>query len=217
MFTSYSADCPLCDSTNVDFYHEDKKRKYLQCNHCQLVFVPKSHHLSAEQEKAEYDKHENSLNDAGYLRFLSRMTVAMNDKLKAGSKGLDLGSGVAPVLANEMERLGHKMAIYDLYYHPAPDVLEQCYDFVTCTEVIEHIAEPNTFIQQTLSMLNANSYLGFMTKLVIDKDRFRNWHYKNDPTHICFYSKSTFEFIAQQHNLNLEFIGQDVILLQKIN
>lgn len=206
--------CPLCEHNKVVDYHQDKKRPYLQCTSCALVFVPESHHLTQALEKAEYDKHENDLNDQGYVNFLSRLINPMLEQISAKSSGLDMGCGPAPALAAQFEKLGHHMSVYDLYYFDDKSVLEDQYDFVTCTEVIEHIANPKRFIEHLLSLLKPNAPLGLMTKLVINPERFASWHYKNDPTHICFYSKDTFEFIAEQYKLNVEFVGQDVIIVK---
>ena len=205
--------CPLCSSSEVVDYHQDKKRPYLQCQVCDMVFVPSSHHLNSEQEKAEYDKHENDLNDQGYITFLSRLINPMLARVSNGSNGLDMGCGPAPALAKQFEQHGHNMALYDLYYFNDNSVLEQSYDFVTCTEVIEHIASPKSFIENLLKCLKPGAPLGLMTKLVISPERFAIWHYKNDPTHICFYSRKTFEYLANYYQLQLEFIGQDVIVL----
>lgn len=60
--------CPLCSSLAPEFYLRDKRRQYLQCMECSLVFVPPGYHLSAEKEKAEYDLHCNSPDDAGYRK-----------------------------------------------------------------------------------------------------------------------------------------------------
>jgi hypothetical protein len=55
-----------------------------------------------------------------------------------------------------------------------------------------------------------------MTKLVIDRDAFATWHYKNDPTHVCFFSVDTFHWLADLWRAKIEFIGNDVIILEKI-
>ncbi len=44
---------------------------------------------------------------------------------------------------------------------------------------------------------------------------FGLWHYKNDPTHVCFFSRDTWQWWARQCGAGLEFIGSDVMLLQK--
>jgi len=54
-----------------------------------------------------------------------------------------------------------------------------------------------------------------MTKLVRDVDAFSRWHYKNDPTHVCFFSVETWQWWARQMDAQLEILGADVILLQK--
>ena len=65
-------------------------------------------------------------------------------------------------------------------------------------------------------MLKPRAYLGIMTKRVIDQQRFATWHYKNDPTHVCFYSVETFQWLANLWQAQLEFIGADVILLKNL-
>jgi hypothetical protein len=50
---------------------------------------------------------------------------------------------------------------------------------------------------------------------VIDRHAFSNWHYIRDMTHICFYSKSTFNYLAERFKAELSFVANDVILLRK--
>ena len=54
-----------------------------------------------------------------------------------------------------------------------------------------------------------------MTKLATEAEAFTRWHYKNDPTHVSFFSRDTFRFLAQRDGLEVEFVGNDVILLRK--
>ena len=107
------------------------------------------------------------------------------------------------------------MALYDIFYYPNTEVLNRQYDFVTCTEVIEHLANPNEVWAQLLNLLKPNGVLIVMTKLVIDQDRFKNWHYKNDITHINFFSRATFDYLAQHHGLSLTYYGDDVMLFKQ--
>jgi len=207
--------CPLCECTTISHYHQDKTRDYWQCAQCALVFVAAEQHLGGEQEKAIYDQHENDLADVGYRRFLSRFSEPLHARLTYGSKGLDFGCGPAPMLATMLAELGHNVALYDLYYYPDRQVLSGDYDFVSSTEVIEHLAQPQKALRLWLDLLRPSGTLALMTKLVIDQQRFATWHYKNDPTHIAFYSKETFAYIAKRFGLDLEFIAADVIFLTK--
>jgi predicted methyltransferase len=68
---------------------------------------------------------------------------------------------------------------------------------------------------QLFEMLKPGGLLGIMTKLVISKKAFETWHYIHDMTHIAFFSRRTFEYIAQLYGAGLEFLDNDVIILQK--
>lgn len=207
--------CPLCRSGQTDSYYQDNHRQYLQCQQCFLVFVNPTQRVNAEAEKAVYDLHENNPQDLGYRRFLSRMANPLLQRISPHSQGLDFGCGPGPALAMMLKEEGHQVALYDLYYYPNKQVLQQKYDFVTATEVIEHLFSPDLVWQQWLDMLKPGGWLGVMTKLVKGVDAFASWHYRHDPTHVVFFSRETFEFLARRDQLQLEFIGNDVMLLKK--
>jgi hypothetical protein len=76
-----SQTCPLCYGANVSDYYRDNVRSYVQCGACKLVFVTPDEHLSAVEEKAYYDLHENQPNDPGYRKFLSRLFDPLNARL----------------------------------------------------------------------------------------------------------------------------------------
>ncbi|MFK5893254.1 MAG: class I SAM-dependent methyltransferase [Pseudomonadota bacterium] len=217
--------CPLCTKIQSSAYYCDHKRDYLHCDVCQLVYVPAEFHLTAAQEKKQYDFHTNNPADQNYRQFLSRLFIPLSNQLLAGSTGLDFGSGPGPTLSVMFEEVGFSMFIYDKFYAKNDSVFENNYDFITATEVIEHLKNPAQEIKRLLSKIKTGGYLGIMTKLIdnslleqslIEKqERFKNWHYKNDLTHICFYSQETFFWIARQYQLSVEFIGADVIILKK--
>ncbi|WED21906.1 class I SAM-dependent methyltransferase [Vibrio sp. JC009] len=207
--------CPLCKQADAEFYYEDKVRPYYQCSRCQLVFVPEEHRLDPAREKGFYDLHENNPEDEGYRRFLSRMADPLLDKLEANSSGLDFGCGPGPTLHLLLEQEGHNVELYDIYYYPDTGVLDKTYDFMTATEVIEHLFEPDKVWQQWLNLVKPGGWLGIMTKQVKGVEAFSSWHYKNDLTHVIFFSRETFQYLAERDNLQLEFIGNDVILLRK--
>lgn len=207
--------CPLCKSDQVSFYHQDKRREYQQCQICNLVFVPSAFYLSTELEKAEYDKHENDISDEGYKRFLDRAAKPLLARLLQPAEGLDFGCGMAPALAHILQEEGHQVALYDHFYFNDASVLQQSYDFITATEVIEHLHDPASVLQQLWNCLKPKAYLVIMTKRVIDQAAFKQWHYKNDPTHVCFFSEATFQWQAQQWQAELEFVDKDVVIFTK--
>ncbi|TYT74248.1 class I SAM-dependent methyltransferase [Desulfobotulus mexicanus] len=208
--------CPLCCCDFVSEFYRGRRRLYWQCSACNLVFVDAAFLLAPDAEKAEYDLHENSPEDEGYRRFLSRLTIPLLERL-GGEKleGLDFGCGPGPALASMMEENGYPMALYDPYYAPDKKPLEKEYDFITCTEAMEHFYRPQKEWKLLFELLKPGGWLGIMTKLVKDAKAFAGWHYKNDPTHVSFFSRKTFEYMAQYENLMVDFVGEDVIFFQK--
>lgn len=207
--------CPLCGSNEPTLYFEDKNRVYLSCPDCCLVFVPGEYHLTPEAEKNEYDLHTNDPADPGYRRFLSRLAHPLLERLGPGQKGLDFGSGPGPVLHQLLKDHGHVMDVYDPFYASDTDVFSNTYDFITATEVVEHLHRPGRVFDRLFGLLRCGGWLGIMTKLVLDKASFSHWHYIRDLTHVGFYSRATFAHIARQYHTSLSFVGDDVILLQK--
>ena len=208
--------CPLCHQPESDFYWQDKRREYWQCPKCKLVFVPPKFCLSESEEKQRYDLHQNLDNDIGYQKFLLRIVEPLHELLQAEQKkGLDFVSGPGPVLYHMLKQQGFNMEHYDKFYQPDKRVLQQQYDFITATEVFEHLQNPAKTIQMLWSLLKQQGILAIMTKLVIDRQAFSRWHYKNDETHIVFFSRDTFDFLAQKLNAEIYYYQNDIVLLRK--
>lgn len=179
-----------------------------------LAFVPKPYWLGPEDEKAVYDLHRNDPKDEGYRKFLSRLSTPFSERLAPNRKGLDFGCGPGPALPFLFEAHGHAMDRYDPYYQNDPSVFGRTYDFICATEVVEHLRDPHKEFDQLFRMLKRGGWLGIMTKLVIDKDAFSRWHYIRNMTHVCFYCRETFQYLAKQFQADLVFLEKDVILFR---
>ena len=208
--------CPLCGNSGSRHFFKDRQRAYYRCERCKLVFVPPEHHLPANEEKAHYDLHENSPGDQGYRRFLGRLLNPMLGRISVGAKGLDFGSGPGPTLSVMFAEAGFEVEVYDIFYAPNQAVLEKNYDFITATEVVEHLSSPGEVLNQLWQMLNPGGILGIMTKRVRDKAAFAHWHYKNDPTHIAFFADDTFTWLAEYWGADIVLKQSDVVLLKKL-
>ena len=206
--------CPLCKSSEFSPHFKNKQRKFFCCVVCNLVFVPANQHLSKKEEKTIYDLHQNDPFDEDYRYFLSRLTIPMIRRLNPGDWGLDFGCGPGPALAEMMKENGFKVDLYDPIYHNNTQALNKSYDFVCCTEVVEHFRTPAQDISLLFSMLKPGGWLGIMTKLTRDREAFKNWHYKNDLTHVCFYSRTTFNWLAKKFKSSVEYHGSDVIIFK---
>lgn len=206
--------CPLCRISEGTPFHQDS-RDYFRCPICLLVFVLPDAFLSPGDEKAEYDTHQNSSSDPRYRRFLSRLFLPLSLRLSPGSSGFDFGSGPGPTLSVMFEEAGHSMEIYDPFYAPDIAPLQKQYDFITASEVAEHLHHPRRELERLWSCLKPNGSLGIMTKRVIDREAFSRWHYKDDLTHVCFYSIETFQWLAAHWDATLTVPENDVVLFMK--
>ena len=204
--------CPLCASKATELFYRDQKREFFQCLECDLVFVPPEFHLSLEAEKARYDFHSHSLEDFGYRKFLNRLFQPLETKLPLGARGLDFGCGREPTLSVLFEEVGFPCANYDLHYFNDPTVLETQYDFLTCSETMEHFQNPRAEFERFLRLVKPGGWIGIMTQLRNDAPPFEKWFYKDDATHVCFFSRKTFQWLENAYGLKLEFHSDSVML-----
>lgn len=210
--------CPLCLETGPGLYFQEEKnsrREYFSCRSCGLVFVPTKHHLSLEAEKQRYDLHRNDPSDTGYREYLNRLAVPLLARLEPGSRGLDFGSGPSPVLAAILRAAGHPMEVYDPFYAPDASVLGHTYDFVTTTEAVEHFRDPAETLDRLWALVRPGGRLGILTQFLPSSADFDRWSYKNDPTHLAFFSRETFEWLAARWSAEAEFPAENVVLLTK--
>lgn len=171
--------------------------------------------LGTDQEKAIYDLHDNDPDDLGYRRFLSKLIEPLLARLAPDSQGLEFGCGPGPALARMLEEKGLAVTLYDPYFHPEATALQSTYDFITCTEVVEHLHDPWQTFDQLNGLLKPGGWLGVMTCFQTDDERFANWHYRRDPTHVVFYRERTLAYVASHFGWTLHVPVKDVALFHK--
>jgi len=208
------SNCPLCAHL-PECFCSDRNRDYLRCPHCDLVFVPEKNLLSPAEEKSRYDFHQNDPTDSRYRNFLNRLFQPLEKKLSPGARGLDFGCGPGPTLSLMFEEAGYDCAIYDIYYANDPTVLDEQYDFLTCSETMEHMYRPGQEFERFIELVKPGGWIAIMTQLYDEAPvPFERWHYKDDDTHVCFFSKKSFQTLEKSYGLHLEFHSDSVILFQ---
>lgn len=107
------------------------------------MFANPGQHLAPTAEKKVYDQHRSHPGDLGYRHFLNQLLEPLVQCLGALPLcGLDCGSGPGPTLSLMLSDLGYQMSIYDPYYATNSPTANARFDFVTCTEAIEHFYTP---------------------------------------------------------------------------
>jgi len=167
------------------------------------------------EERARYDTHENDPADVRYRAFLSRLATPLMERLSPGAVGLDYGSGPGPTLSVMLTEAGFPTSDYDPFFAPDTGVLQRTYDFITCTETAEHFFRPAREFQTFDRLLRAGGWLGVMTEGPAPDVALADWHYARDPTHVCFYSRRTMEWIGGEHGWTPEFPHRNVTLFHK--
>jgi hypothetical protein len=206
--------CPLC-AASARFFRADRARDFFQCSECDLIFVSPNDHLPPHEEKARYDFHQNDPADSNYRKFLGRLFQPLEAKLAPGSCGLDFGCGPGPTLSLMFEEAGHTCENYDLHYANNPALLERQYDFLACSETMEHMFRPREEFERFLTLVKPGGWIGIMTQLHDQAPTpFERWHYKDDDTHVCFFSRQSFQTLEKDYKLTAEFHSNGVVLFQ---
>lgn len=208
--------CPLChDNSSLPFARVDA-REYFRCRRCELTFLDPAQLPDADAERQHYQLHENDPADSRYRAWLERLADPLGERLANASDGLDFGCGPGPALALMLRERGHRMSVYDPLFAPDASVLERQYDFVTCTEVAEHFHQPGKEFALLTSLVKPGGVLAIMTSLLHDGIDFEKWHYRRDPTHVCFYRQETFRQIAKDYAMaSCESSAHSVVILGK--
>lgn len=210
-----SAVCRVCLAAEALPFLRVDGRQYWRCRACAATFLDASQLPDAATERAHYLLHENDPADERYRAFLGRLAGPLMRMLSAGRHGLDYGCGPGPVLAQMLTEAGHTLRLYDPFFHGDLSALDETYDFITCSEVVEHFHRPAEQFARLDALLRPGGVLGIMTCFQDDDAAFANWHYRRDPTHVVFYREETFHRIAARFGWSCEIAAANVVLMQK--
>jgi hypothetical protein len=212
---NFPQSCPLCGSDNTELISNTGKQVYFSCDNCELTSLSQNQLLEPAEEQFRYEQHNNNPNDPRYRDFLGKLFNPLQPLLEQGSFGLDFGCGPGPALALMFKEAGYRMNTYDPYFANNPSVLDERYDFITSTEVFEHLYNPYKEIDLLFSLLKPRGIVGVMTKLLKDEIDFPTWFYRNDTTHVSFYTKKTWEWVSNHWNAKILTLDDNIVIIQK--
>lgn len=210
--------CLLCSAPS-QLYHTHFKlddQRYYRCLKCYSVAMHPQHYLSHELEKARYLTHNNDVNDPGYQKFVRPVIQAVTTYTQNHHRGLDYGAGTGPVITKLLREQGYSMTTYDPFFIPNAEVLNTTYDFIVCSEVVEHFHKPQHEFARFHRLLSPNGLLVIKTELLTPEIDFPNWYYINDPTHTIFYSPDGIRWLFNQYSLKNIDISRRLVIARKI-
>jgi len=204
--------CPLCATLGEVYYESEDV--YYKCPECYGVFADEKNKPNKIEEKQRYELHDDDTNDAGYRKFVSPITSSIINDFNSESKGLDFGAGTSAIISVILHEQNYDIKNYDPYFHKHPEFLEEKYDYISSCEVIEHFYNPYKEFRLLKDMLKNGAKLYLMSEVYDEKIDFASWYYKNDPTHVFFYSKETFEWIKNNFGFKTVSINKRLIVLE---
>lgn len=166
-------------------------------------------YVTDQEEKARYKTHNNDVHDIRYQTFVSPIVEAVKNNYHRKHLGLDYGAGTGPVITSLLEKEGYQLKLYDPYFHNYPKNLCKKYDYIICSEVIEHFHKPYAEFKALKKMLNSKGSIVCMTSLYDETINFETWYYKDDETHVFFYHHKALEWIKNEFSFSkLELAGE---------
>jgi SAM-dependent methyltransferase len=205
-------ECPLCQRSTCD--QGLLSPQFYNCNTCGTIFRHSSHYLSSEKEKERYLLHNNDVEATNYQAFVIPIINEVCRSFESKSNGLDFGAGTGPVVSKLLMDKGYQMSLWDPFFHQDESVLKHRYDFIVCCETIEHFHNPLKEFELMLTLLKPDGKLCCMSELLPKDMSFNDWYYKNDPTHVVFYSEENLKWIKENVGFSEVRIDGRLIVLE---
>jgi hypothetical protein len=176
--------------------------------------VPECGHVGIEEEKKRYALHENSPGHEGYCHFLNDLVSVVIKQAPVPGRILDYGSGKNAVLTRLLREKGFDCTAYDPLYRIGKEALSKTYDTVVLCEVIEHLRDLKKELASIKNTAGKSGKIFIRTQLYPSLENFAGWWYKNDITHVNFFSRQAIsKFAAKLGRKNVLSCGKDIFLL----
>lgn len=189
--------CIICNHEATSFSHPKTNVLFHECHHCKAIFKDPKHFPNSDEEIKRYLEHHNSIDNEGYVKFLTSFIDKSVEPYLQSGYILDFGSGPNAVLALLLQGLGFNVRTYDPFFDSEIDINLR-YDMITSTEVFEHVQDPVKEFKFIDQYLKSGGYFSMMTLLYPeDRESFFNWFYIRDITHIIFYHSETYRYLCQ--------------------
>ncbi len=230
--------CIFCKNSHIT-QKNIHSRTYFHCiksksGGCGGFFLHSDCFSTTSEQKQRYLLHSNDLGfhgeHNGYRTYLERYveTVLCYERTKKEEKSIyslfDYGSGPTPALVQLLKEYNCKFVFkndvkikhWDPFFYPDGDFFENGADIVFCLEVIEHFENPLEGFRGLAKSCAQGGLIAIQTQLAPNTfEDFEKWWYKEDSTHVSFYTLNSIEECAKQVGLHFEDAKNGVFFLRK--
>jgi len=214
--------CPICKIPLNDWFTKSGQ-KISRCEHCNLIAVgntsqDRSHLYEGEDSVFFQDGNENYyMDESNFLSCRSKLDLCLK-YCQQGSSLLDVGANFGHFLSLAKgyyqirgldvtdqgakwakKNLGIEICLTSIYDPPAE--WKECFDIVTCWDVIEHLPDPSRAVDQMKNLLKPGGILLLSTPdagSLIAKLLGRYWHYIDPVQHYCLFTRKCLGKLMQK-------------------
>ncbi len=206
--------CHICNSSTRSFDSNINGVVYYYCDNCH--YIRKDSLLDYVSESKEYLRHNNDITNVSYVNYFKKY-IDNHFINYLNGEIIDYGSGPYPILKEILSRdYNITIDIFDPFYNNDLSYKDKTYDVVLSTEVIEHVFDVDKYLSDIISITKAGSTIILMTLLHDnDLDKFKNWWYQRDVTHIGFFDYQTFTYLAYKYNLEIIDCDDERVIIFK--
>jgi pseudouridine kinase len=206
--------------------------EYLQCANCGGIFLARDLLPSAEAERQRYELHRNSPDDSGFRTYLESFIEPVLDAIGGISTIFDYGSGPDPALVSILRSRGYDVRGWDPFFAPDTLPFDGGADLVVCHEVAEHFFEPRRDFALMAPLVKVGGHLVVGTMVLPEngqggeggpftapqtvREFFSSWWYRQDSTHVSFYSETALRITGESAGLTwLGAVGKNAYLFRR--
>ncbi len=201
------------------------ERLYYRCPACGSAWLDRDEALCEEAERQRYLLHDNSLENTGYRNYLNgileTVLAGIGPEIKEIRRVFDYGCGPYPALVRLFAERGYDSRGWDPLFQSGVLPFPGGADLSTCVEVVEHFLDPESGFKGLAEATKIGGYCAIATQLIpFERDEFLrffpSWWYRQDPTHVTFYTPEGLKTAAARAGLRfLSALSPTLLLFRR--
>jgi 2-polyprenyl-3-methyl-5-hydroxy-6-metoxy-1,4-benzoquinol methylase len=232
-----SIECNICNSGHIEHFLKKDEWEIVRCKECGLVFlenIPSDEKLKIiyddsffkDGQKSPLDgsniisnptyfnakKRIDKIKQTGYVNGeLLDIGCATGIFMKAASSsynctGLDVSDVATQFAVKEMGLNAKCGTIFDHDYE------KQSFDIITMWDVIEHVRDPDKYIEKINQIMKPGGLLVLSTGNIdslMFKIQKKNWHLLIPPFHLYYFNKHNITKLLEKHGFEVKSLKLD--------